>query len=309
MKFVYTSKLGQNANFEQAEKVIKAYRAGEEIKVSFPYNRDYIARIKTIEGHKWHPEGSYWSVPYSDNVTEEIMSIFGDEGVEIDPSLYLESLRRELVSRKYSQKTIKSYIHYNEDFLRFAGKNPEEIVNGDVKDYLVYLTEKKGVSTSSLNIAISALKFYYAEVRKQSFVYEIKRPTKDNKLPTVLNGSDIAQKTLKVYIEATNPKEWLFPGQKSGSHISTRTAQQIFLDAVKAAGIMKDVSIHSLRHSFTTHLLESGVDLRYIQELLGHKNNKTTEIYTHVSNLYMRNIKSPLDNILQKGAESNAEDK
>ena len=309
MKFVYTSKLGQNANFEQAEKVIKAYRAGEEIKVSFPYNRDYIARIKTIEGHKWHPEGSYWSVPYSDNVTEEIMSIFGDEGVEIDPSLYLESLRRELVSRKYSQKTIKSYIHYNEDFLRFAGKNPEEIVNGDVKDYLVYLTEKKGVSTSSLNIAISALKFYYAEVRKQSFVYEIKRPTKDNKLPTVLNGSDVAQKTLKVYIEATNPKEWLFPGQKSGSHISTRTAQQIFLDAVKAAGIMKDVSIHSLRHSFTTHLLESGVDLRYIQELLGHKNNKTTEIYTHVSNLYMRNIKSPLDNILQKGAESNAEDK
>jgi site-specific recombinase XerD len=240
-----------------------------------------------------------------------------------------------------------------------------------VKDYLVYLTEKKGVSTSSLNIAISALKFYYVEVRKQSFVYEIKRPTKDNKLPTVLNGdeigrllsvvvnlkhksiimlvyssglrvsevvklkiqdldfkrsmiyikgakgrkdrytlfSDVAQKTLKVYIEATNPKEWLFPGQKSGSHISTRTAQQIFLDAVKAAGIMKDVSIHSLRHSFATHLLESGVDLRYIQELLGHKNSKTTEIYTHVSNLNMRNIKSPLDNILQKGAESNAKDK
>ena len=147
MKFVYTSKLGQNANFEQSEKVIKAYRAGEEIKISFPYNRDYIARIKTIEGHKWHPEGRYWSVPYSDDVTEEIMSIFGDEGVEIDPSLYLESLRRELASRKYSSKTIKAYLHYNKEFLSFSGKNPNEITNSDVKDYLVYLTEKKGVST------------------------------------------------------------------------------------------------------------------------------------------------------------------
>jgi hypothetical protein len=120
MKFVYTSKLGQNANFEQAEKVIKAYRADEEIKVSFPYNQDYIARIKTIEGHKWHPEGRYWTVPYSDNVTEEIMSIFGDEGVEIDPSLYLESLRRELVSRKIQSKDDKIVYSLQREFSKIC---------------------------------------------------------------------------------------------------------------------------------------------------------------------------------------------
>jgi len=161
--------------------VIKAYRADEEIRVSFPYNRDYIARIKIIEGHKWHPEGRYWGVPYSDNVTEEIMSIFGDEG-GIDPPLYLESLRRELISRKYSQKTIKSYIRYNEDFLRFAGKNPNEVTNSDVKNYLFYLVERRDFSTSTLNTAINALKFYYDDALKREFVCEMKRHKKDKKI-------------------------------------------------------------------------------------------------------------------------------
>ena len=76
---------------------------------------------------------------------------------------------------------------------------------------------------------------------------------------------------------------------------------------LKKAGIRKEVSVHSLRHSFATHLLESGVDLRYIQELLGHKSSKTTEIYTHVSNKDLNKIKSPLDSIL--GREVVGEDK
>ena len=111
--------------------------------------------------------------------------------------------------------------------------------------------------------------------------------------------SDVTMKTLRIYIQTDTLKNRLFPGQKAGSHITTRTVQRIFEAAIKKAGINKDVSVHSLRHSFATHLLESGVDLRYIQELLGHKSSKTTEIYTHVSNKDLSRIKSPLDLILE----------
>jgi len=93
------------------------------------------------------------------------------------------------------------------------------------------------------------------------------------------------------------PKKWLFQSQDKKKHITTRTVQRIFESACKKAGISKEVSIHSLRNSFATHLLEGGTDLRYIQELLGHKSSKTTEIYTHVSNRDLKKIKSPLDNI------------
>ena len=105
---------------------------------------------------------------------------------------------------------------------------------------------------------------------------------------------------LRQYFIDYKPKKWLFPGIKPDNHISSRTVQAIFEQTCKKAKIKKDVSIHTLRHSFATHLLESGVDLRYIQELLGHKSSKTTEIYTHVSNKNLINIKSPLDDIFEQ---------
>jgi site-specific recombinase XerD len=97
------------------------------------------------------------------------------------------------------------------------------------------------------------------------------------------------------YINEFGKSKWLFPGQNKEKHISTRTIQKIFENACKSANINKKTGIHSLRHSFATHLLEQGTDLRYIQELLGHKSSKTTEIYTHVSTKNISGIKSPLD--------------
>ena len=102
---------------------------------------------------------------------------------------------------------------------------------------------------------------------------------------------------LREYYKQYRPTVWLFEGVKKGEQYSTRSIQQIFQDAVHKAGITKDVSVHTLRHSFATHLLENGTDLRYIQSLLGHANSKTTEIYTHITTKGFDQIKSPLDTL------------
>lgn len=220
------------------------------------------------------------------------------------------------------------------------------------------------MATSTLNQAINALKFYYGTMLKKKFLYEIKRPRKDRKLPVVLSKEEIAKilsavdnlkhkailmliysaglrvgevvklkpedvdskrmllfirgakgrkdrysllsdvtlNALREYWRRYKPIKWLFAGARDGRYLSTRTVQAIFEHAKENAGIKKDVSVHSLRHSFATHLLEGGTDLRYIQELLGHASSKTTEIYTHVSTKSLSKIKSPLDTLnLKKG--------
>jgi site-specific recombinase XerD len=86
--------------------------------------------------------------------------------------------------------------------------------------------------------------------------------------------------------------EFVFVSERGG-RLTERTAQAIFLLAVKRLGIKKDATFHSLRHSFATHLLENGVDVRYVQELLGHQNIRTTQVYTHVTNPGLKNIVSP----------------
>ncbi len=330
--------------------------------VRIPYNKELIDKIKTIPGRKWNPERKYWEIPYKEGLISRFKILFG-ENLIINPCFYLLPLEKELSIRKYSRKTTKSYIRYNRDLLVFSGKEPDEIDNDDIKKYLYYMVEGKKVSTSTLNIIINALKFYYGEILKKKFIYEVKRPKRDKKLPVILSKeevarilsntgnikhrailtlvysaglrvgevvklrsqdidskrklihikgskgrkdrytllSDYALKVLKEYLREYKPLKWLFEGARKGRHISTRTVQEIFKKACERASIKKNVSVHSLRHSFATHLLESGVDLRYIQELLGHKSSKTTEIYTHVSKANISSIKSPLDDIMEEG--------
>lgn len=101
---------------------------------------------------------------------------------------------------------------------------------------------------------------------------------------------------LREYVTQYRPQEYLFEGQKGG-HYSTRSVQQIMKRALSKTSIKKNATVHTLRHSFATHLLESGTDLRYIQEFLGHKSIQTTEIYTHVTRVGKSNIRSPLDTL------------
>lgn len=101
---------------------------------------------------------------------------------------------------------------------------------------------------------------------------------------------------LKEYISTLDPsQEYLFPGKNNT--LTPRNIQKLLQTAAKKAGIAKQVSPHKLRHSFATHLLDSGVDIRVIQTLLGHSSISTTEIYTHISNNQLRKVKNPLDSI------------
>jgi integrase/recombinase XerD len=113
---------------------------------------------------------------------------------------------------------------------------------------------------------------------------------KDRVVPLPANLAELIREYRKQY----RPMHYLFEGQKGGRY-SPRSIQNVVKKAIKKAGIMREASVHTLRHSFATHLLESGVDLRYIQELLGHRSSKTTEIYTHISKDRVRSIKSPLE--------------
>lgn len=110
---------------------------------------------------------------------------------------------------------------------------------------------------------------------------------------------DILRAYLKLY--KPSPKIYLFESEHTGDAYPTRTVQQIFSNARIKAGILKQVGIHSLRHSFATHLLDKGTDIRYIKELLRHFNIKTTERYLHVSKNHLISIRSPLDDLLKSG--------
>jgi len=109
---------------------------------------------------------------------------------------------------------------------------------------------------------------------------------------------DILRKYLLEY--QPRPLKYLFESEQTNGAYPTRTVQQIFYNAKNKAGIKKEVGIHSLRHSFATHLLDKGTDIKYIKELLGHFNIKTTERYLHVSKKQLINIVSPFDDLWQK---------
>jgi site-specific recombinase XerD len=269
-------------------------------------------------------------------------------------------LEAALRSRKYSPKTQRAYIYYNRLICRSLRKTPEELTSDDVTQFIADMDKNGQYSASAMNLAVSAIKFFFRNVLKNKDISEQHRPRHDERLPVVLSKEEI----IKILSMEKNPKhrlllmliyssglrvsevvslkrehidlsrkviyiklgkgrkdrstllsekairfieeyynfydieKWLFPGQPADHHLSIRSAQNIFEKAVRHAGILKNISIHGLRHTFATHLLENGTDIRYIQTLLGHANLRTTERYTHVARRSVFNIKSPLDSIL-----------
>ncbi|WP_321540672.1 tyrosine-type recombinase/integrase [Flavobacterium piscinae] len=101
--------------------------------------------------------------------------------------------------------------------------------------------------------------------------------------------------SLRVYKEMYKGKQYVFEGQFAGEPYSTTSVQTVMRQALVKSGLSKKATVHTLRHSFATHLLENGTDIRYIQQFLGHSSIKTTTIYTHLTKSAVDKIKSPLD--------------
>jgi integrase/recombinase XerD len=137
------------------------------------------------------------------------------------------------------------------------------------------------------------LKPEHIDAKRNILIIKQSKGRKDRIAPL----SDKTIKLLRTYFKAFKPSVYLFEGEKKGSPYDERSLQNVLKQSIAKAGINKPVTLHWLRHSYATHLLENGTDLRYIQEILGHSSSKTTEIYTHVSTKSIQKITTPFDSL------------
>lgn len=146
---------------------------------------------------------------------------------------------------------------------------------------------------------VTALQFNHIDSDRMQIYVKCAKGKKDR----YVGLSPVVLDVLREYIKQCHPRpvKYVFEGMQPGIAYSDRSAQKIFENAKNKARIIKEITFHGLRHSFATHLLEKGVDVKYIQELLGHFNIKTTERYLHVRKEQLVNIVSPIDDLYKKG--------
>jgi integrase/recombinase XerD len=177
---------------------------------------------------------------------------------------------------------------------------PNVLSKEEVKAILEALTNVKHKTMLSLIYACGLrrselLNLTFKDIQSNRKLLFIKQSK--GKKDRIVPISDKIIEMLRDYYKLYQPKKWLFEGQQESTKYSDRSLEEVLKKSIRLAKINKPVSLHWLRHSYATHLLESGTDLRYIQELLGHNSSKTTEIYTHVSTKNIQNIKSPFDDL------------
>lgn len=201
--------------------------------------------------------------------------------------------------KKYLDYIDTPLVSFNIERPKKPRKLPEVLSSEEVKNILDSIINLKHKTLLSLIYSAGlrigeALQIRIADIDSKRMVIHIKsaKGKKDRYTLLSLNFLEL----LRVYYKTYKPKDLLFEGQ-DGALYSTSSAQSILKKAAKKANINKPITLHTLRHSFATHLLENGTDIRYIQTLLGHSSPKTTMIYTHVSETSIRNIKNPFDSL------------
>lgn len=220
--------------------------------------------------------GSVYKVKISFNVDdvelEQIrMGMTGDAKFKLSEKEDVLYLPSEFVNTDTKGKYIKKGKKNNRTYIEVGIEGEERVeVSGDIGE--VINLKVKDIDLNELTIHLK-----WAKGKKDRITI----------IPEKLKTS------IQNLIAGNKSNDFVFKSERGGK-LSTRTAQKVFSNAMKKAGIKKTATFHSLRHSFATHLLENGVDVRYVQELLGHANIRTTQVYTKVTNPKLKNIKSPL---------------
>jgi len=403
----------------------------DRLVVRLPYSPEDVAKIKTIPGRRWHPEGKYWTVPQTDGALARLLALYAGNPVEIDPALrtagasddqsgpadagalgtapsgdLLDRGRQALRARHYSRRTEQAYLAWIMRFVAFhRGRAPDEMGEGEVNQFLTHLAVQGRVSASTQNQALAALLFLYGSVLRRPLgqIEGVVRARRPRRLPVVLSRQEVrtvldgldgtpglvcallygsglrlleclrlrvkdidfqrreitvrdgkggkdrvtmlpaaVTAQLQAHLERVRRPhtrdlsrglgrvplpdalarkypgadrqwawQWVFPasshyvdpqtGVRHRHHLHESVVQRAVKEAVRRAGVTRPASCHSFRHSFATHLLEDGYDIRTVQELLGHKDVKTTMVYTHVLNRGGRGVRSPMDGLPRQG--------
>ena len=220
-----------------------------------------------------------------------------------------ESIRNEAEKRNLRERTIQLYCSDVGYFLRWIGKNVSDLTLEDAESFLT-AKRLEGRSPETHNHYRSAIKFLYKKVLKTVWDDDISRTNMTIHVRETKGRIDrytiLSQKNLDLLTEywykCGRPKDILFPSSWTGGYLDITGVNQFFKKSAKLAGINRHVSSHACRHSFASHLFESGTDIKYIQSLLGHVDPRSTDVYLHVSNKTLLGIRSPFDN--PEGGES-----
>lgn len=205
-------------------------------------------------------------------------------------NLYLNSI-------KYLYREIfKSSFKIDLKFAKTSQKIPIVLSRDEIKKIINATKNQKHQILIALSYGAGfrvseAINLKVKDINLEELTIHIKKAKGDKDRLTIF--PEKLKRNIALLISGYEKDDYVFTSNRGGK-ITERTAQKIFEKALENAKIEKDATFHSLRHSFATHLLENGVDVRYVQELLGHANIRTTQLYTKVTNPSLKNIKSPL---------------